>query len=113
VQVEAGGGVGLVGRGGGRERGREQADGLGESRLEGPAEGGVLEAVAGEDLARGEEVGDESGGGMLVVGVRSLVGLSGGRDGHAEREEKGGHYLFAKQMSAAPRVQRRLEGSKM
>lgn len=49
-----------------RGRGGEEADGLGEGGLEGPAEGGVLEAVAWEDLAVGEEGGEEPGEGWLA-----------------------------------------------
>lgn len=59
VRVETGGGVGLL-VGGEGEGGAEEADRLVEGGLEGPAEGGVLEAVAGQDLAVGEEVGEES-----------------------------------------------------
>lgn len=73
---------------------------MGDGWLEGPAVGRVLESVAGEDLAVGEEVGEEP-----VVRrkcqwakVKSL--------------ERKVDYLLAKHMSAAPRVQRRLEGSK-
>jgi hypothetical protein len=45
---------------------------------------------------------------ILLRWVRELDG----RRDEGRRDEGRGGYLFAKQMSAAPRVQRRLEGSK-
>jgi hypothetical protein len=61
VRVGAGGGVGGEVGGEGVLWGcGEEADGLGEGRLEGPAVGGVFGAVAGEDLALGEEGGEGS-----------------------------------------------------
>lgn len=44
---------------------------MAEDRLEGTAFGGVFEAVAGEDLAVGEEVGEDSGAGQRVSSVRA------------------------------------------
>jgi hypothetical protein len=84
---------------------------LAEDRLEGTAFGGVFEAVAGEDLAVGEEVGEDSGEGQRVSSVRASG--KGGVSCSANVLRSRQVYLLVKQMSAAPRLQRRLEGSNM